>query len=98
MKIRDCSTGDARIDAASYIRLLEYFQFFVALTVSQFVLSFLGAMNTALQRTDCNLADTYDDVGLARECVRDSRNEDCWKSLEPNRSGSFSSENHYCQT
>ena len=34
--IRDCSTADARSDAASYIHLLEDSQFLVALTVSQF--------------------------------------------------------------
>lgn len=48
-----------------YIRLLEDSQFIGALTVSQFVLSFLGTVTTALQSTDCNLADAYDDVALA---------------------------------
>ena len=80
-KIRHCSTSYVRIDAATYIRLLEDSQFFAALTVSQFVLRFLGAMTTALQSTDCNLADAYDDVGLARECIHDSSNEDCWKKV-----------------
>ena len=69
-KIRDCSTGEARADASSYIRLLEDSQFIVALTVSQFVLSFLGRVTTALQSRDCNLADAYNDVALARECIR----------------------------
>ena len=50
--IRDCSTADARSDAASYIRLLEDSQFLVTLTVSQFVLSFLGSVTTALQSID----------------------------------------------
>ena len=80
-KIRDCSTGDARNDASSYIRLMEDFQFIVALNVSHFVLSFLGSVTTALQSADCNLADAYDDVALAKECIRDSRNEDCWKKV-----------------
>ena len=60
---------------------LEDSQFVVALTVSQFVLSFLGSVTIALQSRDCNLADAYDDVALARECIRDSRNEDCWKKV-----------------
>lgn len=80
-RIRDCSTGEARSDASSYIRLLEDSQFVVALTVSQCVLSFLGSVTIALQNRDCNLADGYDDVALARECIRDSRNEDCWKKV-----------------
>ena len=80
-KIRDCSTGDARSNASSYIRLLEDSQFIVALTVAHYVLSFLGNVTTALQTTDCNLADAYDDVALAKECIRDSRNEDCWKKI-----------------
>ena len=80
-KIRDCSTGDARSDATSYIRLLEDSQFIVALTTAHFVLSFLGSVTIALQSTDCNLADAYDDVALARECIHDSRNEDCWGKI-----------------
>ena len=75
--IRDRSI-DTRNDASSYIRLLEDSQFIVALTVAQFVLSFLGSVTTALQSTSCNLAVAYDDVALARECIRDSRTEDCW--------------------
>ena len=79
--IRDSSTAEARSDASSYIRLMEDSQFIVALTVSQFVLSFLGSVTTALQSTECNLADAYGDVALARECIRDSRSEECWKKL-----------------
>lgn len=79
--IRDCSTADARSDAGSYIRLLEDPLFIVALTVSQFILSFLGSVTTVLQSIDCNLADAYNDVALARECIRDSRNENCWDKV-----------------
>jgi len=63
--IRDSSTAEARSDASSYMRLMEDLQFIVALTVSQLVLSFLGAVTTALQSTECNLADAYDNVALA---------------------------------
>ena len=79
--IRDSSTAEARCDASSYMRLMEDSQFIVALTVSQFVLSFLGAVTTALQSAECNLADAYDDVALAQECIHDSRSEECWKKL-----------------
>ena len=48
--IRDCSTADARSDAGSYIHLLEDPQFIVTLTVSQFILSFLGSVTIALQK------------------------------------------------
>ncbi len=60
------------------IRLMEDSQFIISLTISQFVLSLIGSVTIALQNTDCNLADAYADVALARECIRDSRNEDCW--------------------
>jgi hypothetical protein len=79
--IRDSSTAEARSDASSYIRLMEDSQFIVALTVTQFVLSFLGTVITTLQSTECNLAAAYHDVALARECIRDSRNEEYWKKL-----------------
>ena len=80
-KIRDHSTGDTRNDATSYIRLLEDSQFIVALAVSHFILSFLCSVTIALQKKDCNLADAYHDIALARECIIDSRNEDSWKKV-----------------
>ena len=60
---------------------MEDSQFIAALTVTQFVLSFLGTVITTLQSTACNLAAAYHDVALAQECIRDSRNEECWKKL-----------------
>lgn len=80
-KIRDASTGEARSDAASYIRLMEDSQFVVALTVTQFVLSFLGAVTIALQSKHCNLADAYSDIAVARECINDSRTDACWRKV-----------------
>ena len=77
-KIRDSSSGDARADSSSYIRLLEDSHFIVALTVAQFVLSFLHTVTVALQKVDCNLADAYNDVAVAKECIRDARNETSW--------------------
>lgn len=79
--IRDSSVGDARSDSASYIRLLEDSQFIVSLTVARFILSFLGPVTTSLQSRDCNLADAYNDVALAKECIRDSRSDSCWKKV-----------------
>ena len=60
---------------------MEDYQFIVALTVSQFILSFINSVTIALQGTQCNLADAYDDVAVATECIRDSRNEDCWEKI-----------------
>ena len=80
-KIRDESVGESRSDSASYIRLMEDSQFIVALVVVQFVLSFFRCVTLALQSTECNLVDAYADVALARECIRDSRNEECWEKL-----------------
>ena len=79
--IRDGSTGDARSDASSYVRLLEDSQFIVALNVAHFVLSFLNCLTIALQKVDCNLADAYNDVAVARECIRDSRNDESWEKV-----------------
>ena len=60
---------------------MEDSQFIVALVVVQFILSFLRCVTLALQSTECNLVDAYTDVALARECIRDSRNEECWERL-----------------
>ena len=60
---------------------MEDSQFIVALVAVQFVLSFLRCVTLALQSTECNLVDAYTDVALARKCIRDSRNEECWERL-----------------
>ena len=80
-RIREESSGDSRCDASSYIRLLEDPQFIVALTVAQAVLSFLDPVTKALQAKDCNLAGAYKDVALAKECIRDARQDSCWDKV-----------------
>ena len=66
-----CSRGEARCDAASYMRLMEDSQFNVALTASKFVLSILRRVTIALQS---NLVDAYNDDALASKSIQDS----CW--------------------
>ena len=56
---------------------MEDSQFILALVAVQFVLSFLRCVTLALQSTKCNLVDAYADVELARECIRDFRNDEC---------------------
>ena len=58
-RIREDSSGEARSDASSYIRLLEDPQFIVALTVAQAILSFLDPVTKA---KDCDLTIAYKDV------------------------------------
>ena len=76
-KIRDCSTTDVRNDATSYIRLS---QFIVALAVSVcFELSRFCDYSTSKYRLQPT--DAYNDVELARECIRDSQSENCWERV-----------------
>ena len=72
-----------KTDAASYGRLLQDPQFTVtvSLTVSQVILSFLDAVTNSLQKKDCNIADAYHDVALAKECIRDAREDTCWEKV-----------------
>lgn len=73
-RIRYCSTCESRSDASSRLG-----RFTVCCCLNCFtVLSILGSVTTALQSRECNLADAYHGVALARECICDSRNEDCW--------------------
>lgn len=51
-------------------RLLKDPQFIVALTVAQVI---LNTVIKLLQAKDCNIADAYHDVALAKECIRDAR-------------------------
>ena len=74
------STGDAKCDAGSCMRLLQDPQFIASLTVTQVILSFLGPVTKLLQAKDCNLADA-DHVALAKDCIRDVRNDGCWEKV-----------------
>ena len=71
------STGDAKCDAGSCMRLLQDPQFIASLTVTQVILSFLGPVTKLLQAKDCNIADAYHDVVLAKDCISDVRNDGC---------------------
>lgn len=54
----------------SHIKFLENSQFVVGLAVSLFILSFFSSVTTTLQKKNCNLADAYHDIGLARSVSR----------------------------
>ena len=53
-EISSSSSGDAKRDASAYSRLLQDSEFIVALTVPQFVLSFLAEVKSP-QTKSCNL-------------------------------------------
>ena len=53
-EISSSSSGDAKHDASAYSRLLQDSEFIVALTVPQFVLSFLAEVKSP-QTKSCNL-------------------------------------------
>lgn len=80
-EIYSSSSGDAKRDASTYSRLLEDSQFIVALTVAQFVLSFLAQVTKSLQAKTCNLADAYEDVTLAKECIKAARGDKSWEKV-----------------
>jgi len=52
--ISDSSTGDAKSDAESCIRLMESSAFIVAVSVAQFVLSYLALVTKTLQAKQCD--------------------------------------------
>ena len=79
--ISDSSTGDAKSEAESYIRLMESSAFIVAVSVAQFVLSYLALVTKTLQAKQCDLVQAYKDVELAKECIHDARNEQTWATL-----------------
>ena len=70
LEISSSSSGDAKRDASAYSRLLQDSEFIVALTVSQFVLSFLAQVTKSLQAKSSNLGDAYQSVTLAKECIK----------------------------
>ena len=72
---------DAKGDASAYSRLLQDSEFIVALTVSQFVLSFLAQVTKSLQAKSCNLGDAYQSVTLAKECIKSARGDESWQKV-----------------
>ena len=72
---------DAKRDASAYSRLLQDSEFIVALTVSQFVLSFLAQVTKSLQTKSCNLGDAYQSVTLAKECIKSARGDESWQKV-----------------
>ena len=79
--IYNSSTGDAKADASSYIRLMEDSQFLVALIVAQFTLAYLGPVTKSLQSHDCNLSDAYKDISSAKVCIGNARNNKQWNTV-----------------
>ena len=95
-EISSSSSGDAKRDASAYSRLLQDFEFIVALTVSQFVLSLLAQVTKSLQAKSCNLGDAYQSVTLAKECIKSARG-DQWilaEGVESNQPGSWLYQSH----
>ena len=68
-EISSSSSGDAKRDASAYSRLLQDSEFIVALTVPQFVLSFLAEVKPHKLRA-VTLGDAYQSVTLAKECIK----------------------------
>ena len=64
------------------LQLIHVFSktFIVALTVSQFVLSFLAQVTKFLQAKSCNLGDAYQSVTLAKECIKSARGDESWQN------------------
>ena len=75
-EISSSSSGDVKRDASAYSRLLQDSEFIVALTVSQFVLSFLAQVTKSLQAKSCNLGDAYQKATLAKECIKSARGDE----------------------
>ena len=65
----------------NYSRLLQDSEFIVALTVFQFVLSFLAQVTKSLQTKSCNLGDAYQSVTLAKECIKSARGDESWQKV-----------------
>ena len=80
-EILSSSSGHAKHDASAYSRLLQDSEFIVALTVSQFVLSFLAQVTKSLQTKSCNLGDAYQSVTLAKECIKSARGDESWQRV-----------------
>ena len=64
-----------------YNGLLQDSEFIVALTVSQFVLSFLAQVTKSPQAKSCNLGDAYQSVTLAKECIKSARGDESWQKV-----------------
>ena len=80
-EILSSRSGNAKRDASAYSHLLQDSEFIVALTVSQFVLSFLAQVTKSLQAKSCNLGDADQRVTLAKECIKSARGDESWQKV-----------------
>ena len=82
----ESSNTEARINALSYIRLLQSPTFIISVVVTQCVLSYSHPLCLALQKTDCDIVKAYRNAKLCQTTISAQRNEikfsELWNKAE----------------
>lgn len=64
----ESSKTESRIQAQSYLRLLQSSSFIISMVVAQFILSFSHPLSLALQKTSCDVIKAYKNVQVDNTC------------------------------
>lgn len=77
----ESSKTESRIQAQSYLRLLQCSSFIISMVVAQFILSFSHPLSLALQKTSCDVIKAYKNAKLCKSTILVQRSEAKFEEL-----------------
>jgi len=83
--LRGSSDSDTRLKAGSHLRMIQSFQFIVALVVSQHILSYARPLDQDLQKADCDIVKACVDAKTCKKVIREQREDSVDVVIEKRR-------------
>ena len=83
--LRESSDSDTRLKAGSHLRMIQSFQFTVALVVTQHILSYTRPLAQALQKADCDIVKACVDATTCKKVIREQREDSVDVVIEKRR-------------
>jgi hypothetical protein len=81
----ESSDSDTRLKAGSHLRMIQSFQFNVALVVTQHILSYTRPLAQALQKADCDIVKACVDATTCKKVIREQRGDSVDVVIEKRR-------------
>ena len=79
--LRESSDSDTRLKAESHLRMIQSFQFIVALVVTQHILSYTRPLAQALQKADCDIVKACVDASTFKKVIREQREDNAFRNF-----------------
>ena len=83
--LRESSDSDTRLKAGSHLRMIQSFQFIVALVVTQYIMSYARSLAQALQKADCDIVEACVDANTCKKVIREQREDSVDVVIEKRR-------------